>query len=237
MGVKPIVVVDELPALQQRLAAEFLSRSADAITRKGKFIVALPGGSVAQTFFPTLAAVPVDWTRTDVFWIDERAVPADHPDSNYALAEKLLLQPARVPSTRVHRMHGELVDLEEAACVASDELTLVAGSPPRMDVAVVGVGEDGHIASLFAGAKAYAGPAPPVIAIYDSPKPPLRRLTMTMDVIANAGLVIVAGFGPAKAQVIHDAMHDSVSSTPVGHLLRSASASIVLLDSPHLALR
>jgi 6-phosphogluconolactonase len=232
MGVNPIVVVDELPALQQRLAKEFLSRSVDAIARRDRFIVALPGGSVAQTFFPTLAVLSVDWTRTDVFWIDERAVPPDHPDSNYGLAEKLLLQRAGVPSTRVHRMHGESIDLDEAARRASDELTLVAGRPPRIDVALVGVGEDGHVASLFADDIGDAAAPLPVIAIYDSPKPPPRRLTMTMGAITSAGLVIVAGFGPAKAHVIHEAMHDKTSSTPVGRLLRRAPASIVLVDGP-----
>jgi 6-phosphogluconolactonase len=227
---KPIVVVDELPALQRRLAAEVLSRSTDAIARTGRFIIALPGGSVAQAFLPTLAALPLDWTRTDVFWIDERAVPPDHPDSNYSLAEKLFLRPAGVPSARVHRMHGELIDLDEAARRASEELTSVAGRPPRIDVALVGVGEDGHIASLFNRERGDR-PAPlPVIAIYGSPKPPPRRLTLTMDVLAGAGLVIVAGFGPAKAQVIHDAMQDIDSSMPVGHLLRRAPASIVLVD-------
>jgi 6-phosphogluconolactonase len=231
--VKPVVVVGELPALQQRLAAEFLSRSTDAIARKGRFIIALPGGSVAQAFFPTVAALPIDWTRTDVFWIDERAVPPDHPDSNYLLAEKLFLQPAGVPSARVHRMHGELIDVDQAARRASDELTLVAGSPPRIDVVLVGVGEDGHVASLFAGEKDDRVRPLPVIAIYDSPKPPPRRLTMTMEVLASAGLVIVAGFGPAKAQVIYDAMQDTRSSTPVGLLLRRAHDSIVLLDDPY----
>jgi len=133
---------------------------------------------------------------------------------------------------RVHRMQGELLDLDEAARRASDELTLVAGRPPRIDLALVGVGEDGHVASLFADDSGDAVAPMPVIVIYDSPKPPPRRLTLTMDVLASAGLVIVAGFGPSKAQVIHDAMQDIDSSMPVGHLLRRAPASIVLVDQP-----
>ena len=81
--------------------------------------MALPGGSVASAFFPKLAALAVDWTRIEIFWIDERAVPPDHPDSNFALASKLLLVPARVPGARIHRMYGELPDLEQAARRAS----------------------------------------------------------------------------------------------------------------------
>ena len=110
---------------------------------------ALPGGSVASAFFPTLAALAVDWTRIEMFWIDERAVPPDHPDSNYGLASRLLLVPARVPPARIHRMHGELPDLEQAARRAADELKSIAGDPPHLDLALVGVGEDGHVASIF----------------------------------------------------------------------------------------
>jgi 6-phosphogluconolactonase len=229
---RPIVVVDQLPALQQRVANEFLSRSSEAISRHGKFIVALPGGSVARAFFPTLAALPIGWTRTEIFWIDERAVAPDDPDSNYALASRLLLQPAGVSSSRVHRMQGELADLDEAAQRASKELTMVAGSPPHLDLALVGVGEDGHVASLFAGSAGLEDGPWPIIPIYDSPKPPPRRLTMTLSVLSDAGVVIVAAFGSSKADVIHSAMHDDRPTMPVGKLLRRASASIVLLDRP-----
>jgi 6-phosphogluconolactonase len=227
------IVVDQLPALRQRLAAEYVSRSVDALTTRGTFIIALPGGSVAEAFLPTFADLPVEWVRTDVFWIDERAVPPDHTDSNYALASRLFLQPAGVTSPHVHRMQGELVDLDEAARRASHELSLVAGSPPRIDIALVGVGEDGHVASLFEGGPGFVAGESHVIAIDDSPKPPPRRLTMTLPVLANAALVIVAGFGQSKARVVHHAMHDAGSSMPVGRLLRSASSSMVLLDSAY----
>ena len=82
------------------------------IARREKFIIALPGGSAARTFLPVLAGLNVDWTRVEIFWIDERAVPPDHPESNYALAARLLLGPARVPHNRIHRMFGELPDLD-----------------------------------------------------------------------------------------------------------------------------
>ncbi|RPI50131.1 MAG: 6-phosphogluconolactonase, partial [Acidobacteria bacterium] len=93
----PAVVVDEVPALQQIFAAEFTSTAAAAVEARGKFVVAVPGGSVATTFFPVLAGLPVDWSRVDIFWVDERAVPPEHPDSNYGLASRLWLQPAGVP--------------------------------------------------------------------------------------------------------------------------------------------
>jgi len=228
-------VTDDAAVLQRAFADEFTAQAAEIIARRGRFIVALPGGSVAITFLPVLAGLTVDWAHIDLFWIDERAVPPDHPDSNYGIASRLLLTPARVPASRIHRMYGELPELEQAARRASDELKSVAGDPPRLDLALVGVGADGHVASIFPslsaearGAKADA-PLDPVIAVHDAPKPPPRRLTMTLPVLANAGIVVVAAFGAAKAEAMRDAIGAS-DRTPVARLLRDARSSLLLLD-------
>jgi 6-phosphogluconolactonase len=224
------VVVGSEHALRQVVAKQFLSRMEQALARAGRFVAALPGGSVANAFLPVLAALTIDWSRVDLFWIDERAVPPDHSDSNYGLAWRLLLEPARVPAERVHRMCGELADLDEAARVAADELTRAAGDPPQIDFALVGFGDDGHIASIFPGRAEAADRA--VMAVYDAPKPPPRRLTMTLPTIARARSVVVAGFGATKSRVAHDAMHAGAGVTPIGELLRRAPAAVVLLDSP-----
>ena len=198
----------------------------------------LAGASVQTVPVPpsyggaTLATAAIDWTRTDIFWIDERAVPPDDADSNYAIAARLLLSPARVPPERVHRMPAELPDLEQAARRASDELRSIAGDPPHLDLAMLGVGPDGHIASIFHGhdlGGTGLQPCPPIIAVYDSPKPPPRRLTMSFPVIANAGLVLVIALGAEKAPVMRSAL-DGSGTTPVAELLRRAASSAVLLD-------
>jgi 6-phosphogluconolactonase len=250
-AMKPRVFVGDLPQLRVTFAKEFETQAKGVIARREKCIIALPGGSVASAFFPTLATLAVDWTRMEVFWIDERAVPPDHPDSNVGLASRLLLVPARVPPARIHRMHGELPDLDQAARRATDELKSIAGDPPHVDLAIVGVGDDGHVASIFPsrlgaradssadlptearGAKVGASGAKvdqPVIAVYDSPKPPARRLTLTLAVLANAGLVIVAAFGASKAEAMRGALDQSNAATPVAELLRRAPSSLVLLD-------
>ena len=237
----PRVVIGDLPQLQQTLAKEFEAHAAEVTARREKFIVALSGGSVAAAFFPALAALAIDWTRIEIFWIDERAVPPDHPDSNFALASTLLLVPARVPAARIHRMYGELPDLEQAARRATDDLKLIAGDPPFIDFVLAGVGEDGHVASIFDDVRraglacppepaAKAGETRPVIAVYDAPKPPPRRLTLTLPVLARAGLVVVAALGASKAAAMRAALHGSGVNTPVAELLRSASSSLVLLD-------
>ncbi len=227
----PRVVVDDLPGLRGILAKEFQKQASEVIARREKFIVALPGGSVASAFFPTLAALAVDWTRIEVFWVDERAVPPDHPDSNFALATKLLLVPARVPGPRTHRMYGELPDLEQAARRATDDLKLIAGDPPFIDFVLAGVGDDGHVASIFSSTGARSPKVDhPVIPVYDAPKPPPRRLTLTLPVLARAGSVVVAAFGASKAAAMRGALHDANAVTPVAELLRAAASSLVLLD-------
>ena len=231
----PRVVVGDLPELQTILADEFQTQAAEVIARREKFIVALPGGSVASAFFPTLAALAVDWTRIEIFWIDERAVPPDHPDSNFALASTLLLAPARVPAARIHRMHGELPDLAQAARRATDDLKLVAGDPPFIDFVLAGVGEDGHVASIFPGANSGgvdSGSAglQPCLPVYDAPKPPPRRLTLSFPVLAHAGRVVVAAFGASKAAAMRAALSERDAGTPIARLLRSAPSSLVLLD-------
>ena len=224
----PRVLIDDLPQLQQTFGRELETRAREAIATRGKFIVAVPGGSVARAFFPTVATLDIEWDRVDVFWTDERAVPPQHPDSNYALASRLLLGAARVPAARIHRMQGELPDLDQAARRASDELKSIAGDPPRLDLAVLGVGDDGHVASIFEN---HTGRAEqPVIAVYDSPKPPARRLSLTLDVLADASHVILAAFGASKAGAMRRALHESGASTPVAELLRRVPASLVLLD-------
>ena len=226
------IVVGDISDLQRRLVDELQQRARSAFDARGKFIVALPGGSVAMAFFPALATSPVDWSRTDFFWVDERAVPPDHPDSNYALASRLLLVPARAAPERVHRLRGELPDLEQAACQAEEELKSIAGDPPRLDVALLGTGADGHVASIFTYDRMFRAEPPGryVLPVYNSPKPPARRLTLSIDVIASARVVVVAAFGESKAGAIRDALRLGDPTTPLGQVVRTAGARLVLLD-------
>ena len=94
------------------LASDFARRLREISARAPRLALALPGGSVAEAFFPVLAAAPINWGAIDLFWGDERAVPPDDPDSNYALAAKLLLSAPAVAAARVHRMPADAPDLE-----------------------------------------------------------------------------------------------------------------------------
>src|SRR5262249_16010971 len=125
-------LVDKTVFLADALAARFAEEGRKALGIRSTFTVALPGGSVATSFFPRLAGLDFDWSRTDFFWGDERAVPPDHPDSNYGVARSLWLEPARVPEARIHRMRADAPDFAAAAEAYEGELTACAGSPARL---------------------------------------------------------------------------------------------------------
>jgi 6-phosphogluconolactonase len=124
--------------------------------------------------------------------------------------------------------------LEEARQAAADysaELEGAAGSPPRLDLVLLGVGPDGHVCSLFAGHPGLARRDRAVAVIEDSPKPPPRRLTLTLPVVAGAALVVVVALGRAKAEIIREAVEDPSSALPVGMVARQARRATFLLDA------
>jgi 6-phosphogluconolactonase len=221
---------DGLEQLRERLARRLEREALEAIAARGRFSVALAGGSVASSYFPRLAAVPVDWSRTDFFWGDERAVPPDHPESNFGVARRLWLEPARVPAERIHRMEAEAPDSEGAASAYAETLVQVAGAPPRLDFVLLGLGADGHVCSLFPGHPALREQTRSVLAIHDSPKPPIHRLTLTLPVLTAARLVVVAAAGSRKAAVVREALEREDSQLPVSFLARGARRVLFLLN-------
>lgn len=227
---KPEIVIDTPAALARVFADRFAAKARAAIAARRRFSCALPGGSVAETFFPVLAQAPVAWNRVEFFWGDERAVGPDDPDSNYGLAKRLLLDPVGADPRRVHRMVGEGGDLEAAARDYETEMLRVLGEPPRIDLIVLGVGPDGHVCSLFPGHPLLRERVRRVAAITDSPKPPRRRVTLTMLPLEQAGTICVAGFGDSKAEAIRAALEDAESRIPVALALGAAPRALVLVD-------
>jgi 6-phosphogluconolactonase len=214
------------------LAKEFVDRLGRWLGEsdpRSPFGVSLTGGSVAQAFFPALAAAPIDWNRIEWFWGDERAVPPNHPDSNYGLAAHTLFSQIAVAPERIHRMKAEADDLNHAARDYEEELTSIAGRPPRVDLVLLGVGPDGHVCSLFPDHPALEERRRFVVPIVDSPKPPPRRLTLTLPALAGA-TVIVAAFGASKVAVIREARENAASRLPVALAARAAREAIFLID-------
>ena len=198
------LLVHETPQeLAQAAARDFATKAEAAIVERGRFAVALAGGSTPKATYEILArdyADGLDWSKVHVFFGDERTVPPDHEDSNYRMAQRTLL--SRVPVGSIHRMRGELPPAE-AATHYEDELQEFFGTsdePPSLDLILLGIGEDGHTASLF--------PNTPALDVTDrwvveNPVEKLDtvRLTLTVPVINSARDVsfLVAGEGKAGA--------------------------------------
>jgi 6-phosphogluconolactonase len=217
------VVIRDAPA--DALVAMLVSRAREAIARAGTFSLALPGGSVATTCLPRLAEADLDWSAVHLFWGDERAVAPDHPDSNFGLAKRLLVDRVPIDASHVHRMRAEALDLAEAA--AAYEAVLRGRT---LDAALLGVGPDGHVCSLFPGDALLDEDTRWVAVIERSPKPPPRRLTLTLPALGAAGAVIVVATGEGKAPVIREAVEDVRSRLPLALALRRARTATVLLD-------
>lgn len=227
---QPEILVGTPEKLAEAFAARLEREAAVAIAARGRFALALTGGSAATAFLPRLVSARIDWRHTELFWGDERAVPATDRESNFALAQRLLIGPAKVPAANLHRLSADLPDLEQAAAAGERELLGCLGNPPRLDVLWLGVGDDGHIASLFPGSPLLDERRRYVAAVRDSPKPPAGRLTLTLAAMAAARRVVVTALGEAKAAAVARALREPDSRLPLALALSSAERSWLLLD-------
>jgi 6-phosphogluconolactonase len=169
-----------------------------------------------------LATLPgVDWSRVSVYFGDERCVPPDHPDSNYRMARESLLSRVPIAEANVHRMLGELADRDAAARAYAELL------PASLDVIVLGIGEDGHTASLFPGSPALDERARPVLPVI-GPKPPPERLTLTPPALERARHILVLASGAGKAEAVARALEGALD--PRGTPAQLARSGSWLLD-------
>jgi 6-phosphogluconolactonase len=191
------LIVASWPAELARQAAEWLGLEVTrTIAERGSCALGLAGGRTPEPVYGELAAgSSIDWTKVRVFFGDERAVPPDHPDSNYFMVHLALLSRVPIPAGNVHRMEAERVDREAAAREYERSL------PPQLDVLLLGMGRDGHTASLFPGSAALDERHRLVLPVLGS-KPPAERLTITPPVIEAARKVAVIATGEDKALMV-----------------------------------
>ncbi len=201
-------------ALAVQAAEEFLRRARQAVEARGTFRVALSGGSTPLALFRQLALSAADptipWASIDWFWGDERCVPPDHPESNFRAADEELLARLDVPVDRVHRIRGELAP-EKAAAEYESELrrafALRAGEVPRFDLVLLGLGIDGHTASLFPGTAALTERERLAVSNW-IPKLGTHRITLTFPVLNRAACVIFLVAGADKALTLRRVLYD-----------------------------
>ncbi|MDW8058593.1 MAG: 6-phosphogluconolactonase [Thermomicrobium sp.] len=231
-------VLDDDQAAAREAAELWTTILRTAIERFGRATVALAGGRTPRLLYETLAGEPyrerVAWDLVEWFWGDERPVPADHPDSNYRLAAETLLSRLPVAPARMHRIPTELGP-EAAARAYEDEIRRVFGLTPhelpRFDLILLGMGADGHIASIFPATAAVRETARLVIAVH-VPHLATTRITLTPPVIRVATHVLVLVTGAEKAPAVRAALEDPDDPDRIpAHILRSASGDVIwLLD-------
>jgi len=224
-----------------RAAAEELAAAArDAIANRGVFRVALSGGTTPKRLFDTLSTPRfrrrVDWGRTRVFFVDERCVTPSHERSNYRLAKEHLLDPLRVSPANVFRMEGEGEPRRAAAGYEKLLREEFGGRTPRFDLVLLGLGADGHTASLFPGTKAL-GEKIRWVAANSVPSQREWRLTLTLTVL-NAGrrvVFLVAGRDKARVVSILLAKKPGYRNLPASRISPKRGSLIWTLDEPAAA--
>lgn len=206
----PGVRVYANPAEVARAAARlFVDFAWQSIARYGQFLVALSGGNTPRMMYKLLASDEfrgqVDWAKVHVFWSDERAVPPDHPDSNYGMARLELLLRVPIPQANVHRMEAEKANIGRAAHeyeeVLRQNLELDDRGFPRFHLILLGMGPDGHTASLFPGTRVTRQTSrwvsTPTVAKLNA-----RRMTLTLPVLDSALRVVFLVVGAEKAETL-----------------------------------
>ncbi|MBI4500373.1 MAG: 6-phosphogluconolactonase [Gemmatimonadetes bacterium] len=196
------IIVDR-EEFDQAAAAWIVSAIKRTVEAQGRCSIALAGGSTPRPVYWALTQEPfrsaIPWQRLWVYFGDERAVPPDHPDSNFCAAREALLRHVAVPETQVFRMEAERADREAAA----EEYARVL--PARLDILILGMGPDGHTASLFPGSSAMEERERRVVPVI-GPKPPAARLTITPPVIGSAREAVVLVTGEDKAATLARAL-------------------------------
>jgi len=183
------------------LAARNIERTlAEALGKRGQASLCLAGGTTPRASYEALArSSDLAWSQVSIYFGDERCVPPEHPESNHRMARAALLDRVAVPASRVHRMRGEDADRDAAA---RDYESLL---PPHFDVLVLGIGEDGHTASLFPRSPALVEVNRRVLPVV-APKPPPERLTLTPRALVSDGLTLVLAAGAGKAAAVARAL-------------------------------
>jgi 6-phosphogluconolactonase len=208
---KPLVKIFHNDSeMAEKLANELQVALEQTKNKKQYFFLALSGGNTPITFYKRLARVPyqlqVAWKFLHLFWVDERCVPADHPQSNYGLTHSNLLAQLNIPETNIHRIRGEADPAKEARKYAAEiENTLTATDQrwPQFDWILLGLGSDGHTASLFPGSPVLEEESA-LCAVAVQPESGQSRITFTLPLINHARRITFLVTGESKAGIVAD---------------------------------
>lgn len=214
-------------------AAEHISRTAMIrVASRGRFSLALSGGRTPELLYRLLGQPPyrdrIEWPRVRLYFADERAVATTDPDSNFRMARETLIDHVPIPPPNVHRMKGDYADLDAAAEEYEARIT------EPIDLMILGLGEDGHTASIFPGSAAARERQRRVVVVRESPKPPPKRLTVTPRVIDEAREVLMLVTGASKAEAVSRSLAEDANPVEVPGAL--ARTRVWMVDRPAAAI-
>jgi len=221
-----IRILAEADAVARSAAAVIAAEARAAVAARGRFVIAVSGGRTPWVMLRALADQDIPWSGVHVVQVDERIAPAGHPDRNLTHLRESLIGRAPLPPDQLHAMPVEWADPAAAAMDYSKTLEKIAGSPPVLDLAHLGLGPDGHTASLV--------PGDPVLDVDDADVAPTgmyqgrRRMTLTYPMLSRARLVLWIVTGNDKAGMLAR-LRDKDLSIPAGRV--SQSHALVLADS------
>ena len=230
-------------AVSRGASEEFVRCAREAIAARGRFIVTLSGGSTPKRMFEMLADKPcrdqVEWAKVHIFWGDERSVPPDHKDSNYRMAHEAMLARLPIPVAQIHRIEAERTDRDAAA---HDYQTAIAktlgvdakGPPPAFDLVLLGMGPDGHTASLFPGTTALTETTRWVVVNF-VPKFNTDRVTLTTSILNKARQVLFLVAGADKTQPLFEVIEGPPDTTRLPSQLIKPTAGALIWFVDRLA--
>jgi 6-phosphogluconolactonase len=231
-----IVVMSNPGELAHEAAQRFAQLALEAVESRGRFSVALSGGSTPGALYRLLSEEPyrrqIPWEQIYLFWSDERCVPPDDPGSNYRLADEALISRVPIPSENVQRVRGELEPEAAARAYAKALYEFFCGPLARFDLVLLGLGNDGHTASLFPGGAALQETERLAVAVEARYQDrPAHRVTLTLPAINTARHVFFLVNGSAKASIVQAVLEGPAGRLPAQKTLPTAGALTWLLDA------
>jgi 6-phosphogluconolactonase len=236
-----IFVFDNNEGAADYAVTKWIEISSQAIAENRSFTAALSGGKTPVEFYKRLAASEsiLSWDRTHIFCVDERLVPPSHRESNYGLIKEHLLRHVKIPDENMHRIQTEGITLELSARRYEEDIRrffrIEGGSVPQFDLIMLGIGEDGHTASLFPGKSSLKERARLAIPV-TTEKFPCERITLTLPVINNARKIVFLVSGRGKAKVLKEIVEDKKSSLPVSCVHPKQGIVYFMIDKPAASL-
>jgi 6-phosphogluconolactonase len=221
-------ILDDAAALAGAAADRLAAWLGKAVAARGRASLVLAGGETPIATYRRLALHRLPWEAIDLYWGDERCVPPDDAQSNYARARDSLLVPAGVPEERVHRIRGELGPRRASGDYERRLRRRFRGRRPRFDVVLLGVGEDGHTASLFTAELGSASPR--WVVATRSPAPPHERVSLAFEALRGAERTVFLVAGAGKAATVERLLGSPEVALPAARVAREARRPFWLLD-------